>query len=116
HRGDIVHFRIDYLKQEGAIEFLLEKVANDYVFTANYAIKPLDKLKNSPEIYQPKTRQQIAQNNDVKYSLNKSPSELNQLIKEKYIGNPNINTTETLHGDLFNEYFTSLFCAICCRV
>src|SRR5699024_3189337 len=26
HRGDIVHFRIDYLKQEGAIEFLLEKV------------------------------------------------------------------------------------------
>src|SRR5699024_11393552 len=66
--------------------------------TANYAIKPLDKLKNSPEIYQPKTRQQIAQNNDVKYSLNKSPSELNQLIKEKYIGNHNINTTETLHG------------------
>src|SRR5699024_3930451 len=98
HRGDIVHFRIDYLKQEGAIEFLLEKVANDYVFTANYAIKPLNKLKKSPEIYQTKTRQQIAQNNDVKYSLNKSPSELNQLIKEKYIGNPNINTTETLHG------------------
>src|SRR5699024_4322771 len=78
HRGDIVHFRIDYLKQEGAIEFLLEKVANDYVFTANYDIEPLDMLKNSPEIYQPKTRLQIAQNN--------------------YIRNPNINTTETLHG------------------
>lgn len=98
HRGDIVHFRIDYLKQEGAIEFLLEKVANDYVFTANYDIEPLDMLKNSPEIYQPKTRLQIAQNNDIVYSLNKSTTELNQLIMDNYIGNPNINTTETLHG------------------
>lgn len=98
HRGDIVHFRIDYFKQEGAIEFLLEKVANDYVFTANYDIEPLDMLKNSPEIYQPKTRLQIAQNNDIVYSLNKSTTELNQLIMDNYIGNPNINTTEKLHG------------------
>lgn len=98
HRGDIVHFRIDYLKQDGVIEHLLEKVATDYIYTANYDIEPLDKLKNSSEIYQPKTRLEIAKNNEIVYSLNKSEAELNQLIMENYIGNPNVNTTETLHG------------------
>lgn len=98
HRGDIVHFRMNYLEQDGAVEELVEKVASHYIFPTNYTIEPLAEMNNNPAIYQPKSRLDIAQNNDIVYSFGKDSEELEKLIMANYIGNPNINSSETLHG------------------
>lgn len=98
HRGDIVHFRLDYLTQPKAIENLIFETAEKFIKVSDYVIVPVDQLMTSTLVYEPKPRDLCTVNNLIKPTYDYDTSILNNLVFNNYIGNPAINTTETLIG------------------
>lgn len=95
HRGDIVYFRLDYLKEE-TIEALVLKTAERFIKPTGYDIVAVDTLITNPLVYSPTPRGVDSDNIRETYGLSKAA--LDRLIMERYIGNPDIGTEETLKG------------------
>ncbi len=95
HRGDIVYFRLDYLANE-TIEELVLKTAERLIKPAGYAIVAVDELVSNPLAYTPAARG--IGFNRIKETYNFSKATLDRMIIDRYIGNPDIGTDESLKG------------------
>ena len=98
HRGDIVYFRLDYLTQAGAIEALVLETAQRFIKSSSYDIVSVDQLITNPLVYVPKTRDSAIGSDLIKPSFNYDRFRLDYLVFYNYIGNPDINTSESLIG------------------
>ncbi len=98
HRGDIIYFRLDYLSQPKAIEELVFKTADRFIKKSNYEIVPVDQLMTNPLVYVPDFSGNGDVSNMIRSSYNYDKSTLNKLVFNNYIGNPSINTAESLVG------------------
>lgn len=98
HRGDIVYLRLDHLTQPGAIEELVEKIADVYIKPSGYDITSVNNLMNSDLVYEPVSRTEGIGSNLIKTTHNRTEEALLNLVFDRYIGNQSIDTSEELIG------------------
>ncbi|HHX62621.1 MAG TPA: polysaccharide deacetylase family protein [Epulopiscium sp.] len=98
YRGDIVHFRLDYLTRKGVVQELVEEIAVNYIKPATYNISDLASLGASPLLYTPKTKEEVAKTSVIRKTYGYLEEYLGALLTQKYIGNPDINSEKELMG------------------
>ncbi|NMA86630.1 MAG: polysaccharide deacetylase family protein [Tissierellia bacterium] len=98
HRGDIVYFNLDFFEKKGISGDLAFKIFENYIKEANYEIASIDNLINSPLVYTPNLDENKRVANLIKESYDYESTKLQYLIENNYIGNPGINTIESLIG------------------
>ncbi|MFZ5969950.1 MAG: polysaccharide deacetylase family protein [Bacillota bacterium] len=98
HRGDIVYLRLDYLTQPGAIEELVEKIADVFIKPSMYDITSVNNLMNSDLVYEPVSRTEGVGSNLIKATYDFTEEALLNLVFNRYIGNQSIDTSEELIG------------------
>lgn len=113
-RGYIIYYRMDYYNDPTIIPDTMLRIAKDRIDTiayedeinnngSAYSIKTISSIRNSERVYSyPLSQKDILPNvRDKIYSghlLEYTELDKFDLIKEKYIGNPDISTPQTLPG------------------
>ncbi|HHX60559.1 MAG TPA: polysaccharide deacetylase family protein [Epulopiscium sp.] len=95
-RGDIVHFRLDYLTEKGVIEEVVRQIAVKYIKNSTYNIGDLASLEMSNLRYSPKSKADIVGTDSIQKAYGYPEEQLENLIVRNYIGNPDIVSSSQL--------------------
>ncbi len=113
-RGSVIFFRMDFYEDPTLIGRLMQCFAKDRINTiafqdkikdngSSYRLESLESLLNSPDIYEyPVAAENILPSvKDKIYSghlKNMDTDEIFEYLQKRYIGNPNVSTSNTLPG------------------